>query len=227
MASFSALDILCVSRRSWDLSCLLAVVAANAALGLDRNGIVRRDLRCRVFIAGGAAAARARCSLVLLAGGPCAVSDLLFSLITLLCRLGSSLLLLLCLSLTVGDGLSLTLGAGPSLTLGADSVICDLVLYWWWLSPLGTVGGRFVLFRLAPVVSSMLLAPSTSRCNSCASVDAAWPPSPLIVCTTSRIASMTLSAFVIDGLVIRLCLKSTVSENLSLLVSFMWHVCVL
>jgi hypothetical protein len=255
MTSFSALAILRVNRRSWDLSYLLAFVAANAALGLDRNGIARRVLRCRVFIAGGAAAALASWDLVLLAGGPWTVSNLAFSLVALLFRLGSSLLLLLTLgaglmlilgqlsSLTLGAGLMLILGQLPSLTLGADlllilgqlpsftlgagSVGCDLVLYRWCRSSLGTVGGEFVLRLSSLAVSSMLLAPSTNRCKSRASVDAPCPPNPLIVFTTSFIATMTLSAFVIDGLVIRLCLKSTVSENLSLLVSFMWHVCVL
>ena len=127
------------------VSFLLAVVAAKAALGLDRNGIARRVLRCRVFIAGGAAAALASWDLVLLAGGPWTVSNLAFSLVARLFRLGSSLLLNLCLSLTLGAALllivgqlsSLTLGSGlllivgqlPSLTLGADSVVCDLVLY--------------------------------------------------------------------------------------------------
>ena len=223
MTSFSALAIRRVNRRSWDLSYLLAFVAANAALGLDRNGIARRVLRCRVFIAGGAAAALASWDLVLLAGGPWTVSNLAFSLVARLFRLGSSLLLLL----TLGAGLLLILGQLPSLTLGAGSVGCDLVLYRWCRSSLGTVGGEVVLRLSSLAVSSMLLAPSTNRCNSRASVDAPCPPNPLIVFTTSFIATMTLSAFVIDGLVIRLCLKSTVSENLSLLVAFMWHVCVL
>jgi hypothetical protein len=192
-----------------------------------------------VFIAGGAAAALASWDLVLLAGGPWTVSNLAFSLVALLFRLGSSLLLLLTLgaglllilgqlpSLTLGADLLLILGQLPSFTLGAGSVGCDLVLYRWCRSSLGTVGGEFVLRLSSLAVSSMLLAPSTNRCKSRASVDAPCPPNPLIVFTTSFIATMTLSAFVIDGLVIRLCLKSTVSENLSLLVSFMWHVCVL
>lgn len=239
MTSFSALAIRRVNRRSWDLSYLLAFVAANAALGLDRNGIARRVLRCRVFIAGGAAAALASWDLVLLAGGPWTVSNLAFSLVARLFRLGSSLLLLLTLgaglllilgqlpSLTLGADLLLILGQLPSFTLGAGSVGCDLVLYRWCRSSLGTVGGEVVLRLSSLAVSSMLLAPSTNRCKSRASVDAPCPPNPLIVFTTSLIATMTLSAFVIDGLVIRLCLKSTVSENLSLLVSFMWHVCVL
>lgn len=105
--------------------------------------------------------------------------------------------------------------------LRLGSVVCNLVLYWWFLSTLGTVDGRFVLDVLVLALSSMLLAPSTNRCNSCASLDLACPPHPLIDLTTSHIATLTLSAFVMDGLVICLCLKSTVSENLSLLVSFM------
>jgi hypothetical protein len=62
-------------------------------------------LRCQVFIAGGAVAALASWSLVLLAGGPSTVSILTLSLFALLVRLGSALAwlrLLLCLSITLG-----------------------------------------------------------------------------------------------------------------------------
>ena len=105
MTSFSALAILRVSRRSFGFSCLLTCTAASAALGFVRSGMLRRVLRCRVFIAGGAAAALASCSLVLLAGGPSFVSIRALSLFSLLVRLGSALAwlrLLLYLSITLG-----------------------------------------------------------------------------------------------------------------------------
>ena len=230
MTLFSALAILRVNRRSCDLSCLLTFTAASAALGFVRNGMLRRDLYCRVFIAGGAAAALASWSLVLLAGGPLTVSIRTLSLFALLVRLGSALAfftawlrLLLCLSITLGADWLLP-SCSWSILLCLGSVVLDLVLYWWWVSTLGAVGWRFGLALSALAFSSMLRAPSTSLCSSCASVDASCPPNPLIVLTTLRIAIMTLSAFVMDGLVIRLCLKLTVSEKLSFLVSFMWHV---
>ena len=79
MTSFSTLANLRVHRRDCDFSCLLA---ANAAPGFVRNGMVRRDLRCHVFIAGGAIAALVCWNLVLLDGGLLTVSILTLSLST-------------------------------------------------------------------------------------------------------------------------------------------------
>jgi hypothetical protein len=48
----------------------------------------------------------------------------------------------------------------------------------------------------------------------------------LIAFTTAVIAIIILSACVIVGLVICLCLKSTVSDSHLCLVDLMWHACV-
>ena len=170
---------------------------------------------CLVFIAGGAVAIFAICALVRLAGGPAMMSILAFALSARLALVGSSRRRGLCLSATRGTGWLLFDRLVVSWLVSA---VLDLALYWWVSSTLGT--GVLLQF----VASCRPRAPSTNRCSSCASVDAFGPPIPLIVCTTALMANMTLSACVIDGFVIRLCLKSTVSDNLSLLVSLMWHV---
>jgi hypothetical protein len=74
---------------------------------------------------------------------------------------------------------------------------------------------------------SVALVASTILCRSFASGDdLSCPDSPLMALTHSASASITLSACVMVGLVIRLCWNCTVSDNRSLLVCLMWHVCV-
>jgi len=216
MTSFSAFVIRLVKRRKFARSIRFAV-ADNAVPCPVRSGIANSDLRCRVFIAGGAAAIFAICALVRLAGGPAMMSNLAFALSARLALVGSSRRRDLCFSATLGTGWLLF--ECRTVSCRASAVL-DLVVYWWISSTLGTG----VLLHSVP--SCRPRAPSTNRCSSRASVDAFGPPIPLIVCTTAFMANMTLSACVIDGFVIRLCLKCTVSDNLSLLVSLMWHVCV-
>ena len=74
---------------------------------------------------------------------------------------------------------------------------------------------------------SVALVASTILCRSFASGDDfSCPVNPLMALTHSASANITLSACVMVGLVMRLCWNCTVSDNRSLLVCFMWHVCV-
>ena len=52
------------------------------------------------------------------------------------------------------------------------------------------------------------------------------PVMPLMALTQSAKACITLSACVIEGLVMRLCWNCTVSDRHSLLVCLMWQLCV-
>ena len=134
--------------------------------------------------------------------------------------LGSDPLCTLCLLLTLGADWLLLYCTSSSLVL-CVTIFCDLVAYLWFSTTLGAGSGRLALAM--PMGLSLMLAraPSTSCCNSQTSAVADCPPTPLIVFITSCIANMTLLAFVINGFVICLCLKSTVSDHHLLLVSFM------
>ena len=155
MTLFSALAVLRVNRPSCDLLCLLAFTAA--LMGLVRNGMVRRDLRCCVFISGGAAAALPCWSLVLLAGGPLTVSNLTFSLSLSTLYSSSSRTWVLCFVcfFAYQSPLELigcySLAPGPCYFVSAlSSAILCCIGGACPLSTLGTIGGRFEICA-APV----------------------------------------------------------------------------
>ena len=131
MTSFSAFVIRLVKRRKFARSIRFAV-ADNAVPCLVRSGIANSDLRCRVFIAGVAAAIFAICALVRLAGGPAMMSNLAFALSARLALVGSSRRRDLCFSATLGTGWLLfecrTVSCRASAIL--DLVALELVFYY-------------------------------------------------------------------------------------------------
>ena len=171
-------------------------------------------------MAGGAAAALAVCDQVRLAGGPLIMSARILYRSACLLLVGSDFLRILCLLLTLGaDWLLLyctLLSSKPCV-----STCCDLEASLWLSTTLGGGIGGVVLALVLGLLLMLARAPSTSCCSSRVSNVADCPPIPLIVFITSCIANMTLLVYVINGFVIRLCLKSTVSDKRSLLVSFM------
>ena len=119
-------------------------------------------------------------------------------------------LLLSTLGIDVGVvGISVILDCGAG-TLGT---CCMLSLY-----PVVVVGSSYRSGR----VRSVALVASTIRCRSCVACEAlALPVIPCIAFTHSANACITLSAWVMVGLVMCLCWNCTVSESRSLLVSLM------
>ena len=200
--------------------------------GLDRD---------RVPMAGGALliAAVATCDLVrtpivvsLVVVARCLIPTLRFLLRSLL--VASAILLIGACGSIVGVG---TLGSGVVIfgsqldhchnggTLG--SAACTLGSAAGTLGSVACCGTSIGSSNRRGCLISVALVASTILCRSFASGDdLSCPVNPLMALAHSASASITLSACVMVGLVMRLCWNCTVSDNRSLLVCLMWHVCV-
>jgi len=207
----------------------LRVRRRSLADGLGTNDLRARDL---VLLAGGAAAFAAAlvldrvCRAGAVGSGSIGTVMRRLRLVGVLVATGNWAVVVTFLGARCGPGVGTTLGAAVGTSVDMDLV---MRMFGGGVS-LSTLGAGCTLGIAGCCGMSASLSPSVSdcvmRCMSRKSWDVSMFSIPLMALAQSASACISLSCGVTVGLVMCLCWNCTVSLNLSLFVSLMWHLCV-